>query len=216
MGVTQPVWEVLFPRAMTLISEIQQHGSRNAFWTFGGGTVLMLRYNHRFSKDIDIFVSDPQALGFVNPRLSDVAESLTNEYVEAANFVKLYFPEGEIDFVAAPNLTRAPFESAVVMGYEVRLETSVEIIAKKLWHRGHAITGRDIFDFALVAEKDPAGLLGEAPFMVRHAETIHDHLETRKEPLRAQFNAVDALDFHPDFDASCAVLLAMLEKMRRQ
>jgi hypothetical protein len=29
-------------------------------WTFGGGTVLMLGFDHRFSKDIDLFVPDPQ------------------------------------------------------------------------------------------------------------------------------------------------------------
>ena len=102
------------------------------------------------------------------------------------------------------------------MGYDVRLETSVEIIAKKLWHRGHAITGRDIFDFALVAEKDPAGLFREAQFMVRHAETVHNHLESRKEALRAQFEAVEALDFQPDFDASCDVLHRMLKKMQQK
>jgi len=39
-------------------------------WTFGGGTVLMLRLAHRQSKDIDLFVPDPQYLGYVNPRLS--------------------------------------------------------------------------------------------------------------------------------------------------
>jgi hypothetical protein len=58
------------------------------------------------------------------------------------------------------------------MGKEVRVETSVEIIAKKMWHRGNAITGRDIFDFALVAEKDPDSLIREGQFMVRHAATI--------------------------------------------
>ncbi|WP_306620357.1 nucleotidyl transferase AbiEii/AbiGii toxin family protein [Massilia scottii] len=100
-------WETLFSRALVLIGEIAKQGCDNPFWTFGGGTVLMLRYGHRFSKDIDIFVPDPQSLGFVTPRLSDVAESITGDYVEAANYVKLYLPEGEIDFVATPNLTGA-------------------------------------------------------------------------------------------------------------
>jgi predicted nucleotidyltransferase component of viral defense system len=35
----------------------------NAHWTFGGGTILMLRYDHRFSKDIDLFVPDPNTSG---------------------------------------------------------------------------------------------------------------------------------------------------------
>ena len=38
------------------MDEIAQHGIAQPFWTFGGGTVLMLRYRHRFSKDVDIFV----------------------------------------------------------------------------------------------------------------------------------------------------------------
>jgi hypothetical protein len=75
-----------------------------------GGTVLMFRYHHRKSKDIDIFVPDPQYLGYVTPRLSDLAMEIASDYVEAAGYVKLIRTEGEIDFVASPNLTRQPFE----------------------------------------------------------------------------------------------------------
>jgi len=63
----QETWKVLFGHALSLIDDVLQHGTKNLYWTFGGGTVLMLRHNHRFSKDIDIFVPDPQALGFVTP-----------------------------------------------------------------------------------------------------------------------------------------------------
>jgi hypothetical protein len=85
-------WESLFPRAMFLIDDIQEHGGlSNPFWTLGGGTVLMFRYEHRLSKDIDIFVPDPQYLGFVTPRLSDTAADLTDDYKEmAGSFVKLH------------------------------------------------------------------------------------------------------------------------------
>ncbi|RBB42422.1 hypothetical protein DPV79_04275 [Burkholderia reimsis] len=38
---------------MTLVDEICKHGTSNPFWTFGGGTVLMLRHGHRVSKDVD-------------------------------------------------------------------------------------------------------------------------------------------------------------------
>ncbi|WP_244106535.1 nucleotidyl transferase AbiEii/AbiGii toxin family protein [Burkholderia anthina] len=53
-------WQGLFRHALTLIDEIRKHGTARPFWTFGGGTVLMLRHGHRVSKDIDIFVPDPQ------------------------------------------------------------------------------------------------------------------------------------------------------------
>lgn len=38
-----------------------------------------VRQAHRFSKDIDIFIPDPQSLGFATPRLSDIAESITTD-----------------------------------------------------------------------------------------------------------------------------------------
>lgn len=173
----------------------------------------MLRYGHRFSKDIDIFVPDPQSPGFVTPRLSDVAESITNDYVEAAGYVKLYLPEGEIDFVAAPNLTTPGFAIETVMGVPVRVETSVEIIAKKMWHRGHHITGRDIFDFALIAAHEPEGLMQANQFMTRHATALHQQLDERYGPLKLQFDAVDALDFHPSFDQACHTLKTTLAAM---
>ena len=63
--------------ALTVIDDMAKRGGiKDPFWTFGGGTVLMLRYEHRKSKDIDIFVPDPQYLGFATPRLSDVAAKL--------------------------------------------------------------------------------------------------------------------------------------------
>lgn len=41
---------------------------QDVHWTFGGGPVLMLRIAHRQAKDIDLFVPDPQYLGYVNLR----------------------------------------------------------------------------------------------------------------------------------------------------
>lgn len=207
------IWETLFIQALKVISEIAKHGREDPFWTFGGGTVLMLRYGHRFSKDIDIFVPDPQSLGFVTPRLSDVAESVTTDYVEAAGYVKLYLPEGEIDFVAAPNLTFPGFVLETVLGHQVRVETSVEIIAKKMWHRGDRITGRDIFDYALIAEREPEVLMPAREFMIRHAAAVFQQLDDRYVQLKQQFDAVDAIGFHPTFDQACDTLRNSLTAM---
>lgn len=44
-------WQLLLKHAFTLIDEICKHGGiKQPIWTFGGGTVLMLRHNHRLSK----------------------------------------------------------------------------------------------------------------------------------------------------------------------
>jgi hypothetical protein len=107
-------WQGLLVHASHLIDEIRAHGIDDPYWTFGSGTVLMLRYRHRRSKDIDIFVPDPQYLGYVSPRLSEVAEAITADCVEGASFVKPIRPEGEIDFVASPDLTATPFEMTLL------------------------------------------------------------------------------------------------------
>ena len=61
-------WRGLWHPASSLMTHLEAV-TRNPQWTFGGGTVLMLRFDHRLSKDIDLFVPDPQYLGHVNPRL---------------------------------------------------------------------------------------------------------------------------------------------------
>ena len=197
-------WRGLLQHAFSLVDEIALHGLPQPFWTFGGGTVLMLRYRHRFSKDVDIFVPDPQYLGFVSPRLSDLAESITHDYVEGPGYVKLLRPEGEIDFVASPNLTEAPFEMWSLLGREIRVETAAEIVAKKLWHRGDRATARDLFDLSLVIEREPDALQVAAPFLSRHAKEFVAQLASRRTVLQAQFAAIDTLDYRPTFDEAFA------------
>ncbi len=68
------VWETLFRRALVLIDSAMASGAVLRHWSFGGGTVLMRRHRHRFSKDIDIFVPDPQCLPYLSPRLNPTAE----------------------------------------------------------------------------------------------------------------------------------------------
>ena len=76
------IWETLFQRALVLIDSARASGAELTDWSFGGGTVLMRRHKHRFSKDIDIFIPDPQYLGYLSPRLNERAEALTTDYVE--------------------------------------------------------------------------------------------------------------------------------------
>lgn len=37
-------WKVLFGHALSLIDDVLRHGTTDLYWTFGGGTVLMLRH----------------------------------------------------------------------------------------------------------------------------------------------------------------------------
>lgn len=219
LSTTQPddlpqgIWQTLLPHAFTLIDEIALRGMADPFWTFGGGTVLMLRHQHRLSKDIDIFVPDPQYLGYVSPRLSDAAECVSADYVEGPGYVKLLRPEGEIDFVASPNLTAQPFEEWTLLGRKVRVGTSAEIVAKKLWHRGDRATARDLFDLALVIEREPDALTTAAPYLTRHREAFLSQLKQRRAVLSAQFEAIDTLKYQPRYDEAAQQVNKFLSKI---
>ena len=52
------VWAELFTAALSLMAHLESQ-VRKPYWTFGGGTVSMLRIGHRQNKDIELFVPDP-------------------------------------------------------------------------------------------------------------------------------------------------------------
>lgn len=91
----EAVWPVLLGRALELIDRAQEFAEQEVSWSFGGGTVLMLRLNHRHSKDVDIFLADPQLLGMFSPRLSSHAEAATQNYDESSSHVKLFLTRGK-------------------------------------------------------------------------------------------------------------------------
>lgn len=108
--------------------------------------------------------------------------------------------EGEIDFVASNNLTDEPFEVWCLLGRTVRVKSSAEIVAKKLWHRGDRATARDLFDLALVIEREPQALASAGQYLTRHREAFLFQIEERRSVLEQQFNAIDRLDYHASYN----------------
>ena len=81
------------------------------------------------------------------------------------------------------------------------------------WRRGDRITGRDILDFALIAEREPNVLMPARAFMTRHAAEVFLQLDVRYDQLKQQFDAVDVLNYHPSFDQACQILRQTLGAM---
>ena len=192
-------WAALFEAALTLTDHLGTVIA-NPRWSFGGGTVIMLRLNHRLSRDIDLFVPDPQYLGHVTPRLCDVAETLTTEYVEAAEYVKLLLPAGEIDVVVGEPLTGTPWEVIEHRGRRLPVETNAEIVAKKMYHRGNQAKARDLFDLCAVADLDPEAIDAAAPFFTRHGDAFIAQLKANAGYLEEDFAQIRRIDYHRPFD----------------
>lgn len=208
------VWARLFPRALELMSHLEREVP-GAPWTFGGGTVLMLRLAHRQSKDIDLFVPDPQYLGYVDPRLSDAAEDISTDYEEAAEFIKLFLPGGEIDVIVGAPLTDVPHETIDYRGRRIRVETSAEIIAKKMWHRGDRAKARDLFDLCAVATGEPEQLRPARPFLARHGAAFLRALKKREDVLRREFAEIDVIGDAMHFDECLQLAESIIKPILR-
>lgn len=200
------IWETLFQRALVLIESARKSGAEPTGWSFGGGTVLMRRHRHRFSKDVDIFVPDPQYFGYLSPRLNDTAEAMTRDYVEGAMFLKLQFPEGEIDFIASAPLTSRPTEVETLFGVDVAVETSTEIAAKKIWHRASEFKARDILDIALIAEKEPSALEEIRPVIRDRRDTILARIASADANLRDDFAQLELIEYRRSYDECVAIV----------
>lgn len=205
------IWEKLFERALEIIDLADPSVFRPDRWSFGGGTVLMRRYRHRVSKDIDIFVSDPQYLGYVSPRLNDAVGALVPRHLEQANFLKLYFAEGEIDFVVSLPLTRRPTVAESIFGRQVRVETSREILAKKINYRAAGFTARDLLDFSLIVENEPAALKELRPLMREKREIIFERIAAADVILRKTFAELEVLEYKRTYDACLGIVRQALE-----
>ncbi len=154
---TRDTWRELIRPALQVVDSLKHNGYGDLDFRLGGGTVLMLRFDHRISKDIDIFTHDAQALGFLSPRLNDVAERLATSYEEQSNAVKLVLQAGDVDFIVAGSvIPDAPTEPMDVEGTVIMLEATCEILAKKLLFRADSFKPRDVFDMAAALALDPA------------------------------------------------------------
>jgi Nucleotidyl transferase AbiEii toxin, Type IV TA system len=160
----QPGWARLFRIACALIRQVNSEQKFIDHWTVGGGTALMLQIDHRESRDIDIFLNDPQLLPFLDPQKRDFQFEVLPSASEGdgARFLKFAFDEiGEIDFIVADEMTASPTKQVTVEGETVLLDTIPEIITKKIHYRGASIRPRDIFDIAAAGEQHASSIISE-------------------------------------------------------
>jgi hypothetical protein len=167
-----PTWPTLLDAALALLADVERRTGAPVDWALGGGTVLMLHYAHRTSRDIDVFLKDPQALTFLSPRLSERAAAVARDHVEASNFVKLACADGEIDFIVAPDLTERPRGRRALGGREIVVESPVEIVVKKAFYRAADLRVRDLFDLAVVIDRERAALDRAAAVLVSKREVL--------------------------------------------
>lgn len=152
-------WRNLEQIALSIVADVQTFADSVFQPKLGGGTRLMLALDHRISHDIDLFIRDPQWIGYITPRLNDRVEEVVADYEEAADHLKLNLPEGEIDFIVRGSLLNLPDDVSDETVFP--LEPVAEVLAKKLFYRGSLLAPRDLFDWWAIETLEP-GLVPRA------------------------------------------------------
>jgi hypothetical protein len=146
--------------ALRVIDSLVDNGYGQLAFRLGGGTVLMFRFDHRISKDIDVFTDDAQALSYLSPRLNDLTAAAAAQYEEHPNVVKLLLAAGDVNFtVAAPVLAASPCETIEFDGRQIACDPTAEILAKKLLYRTDSFKARDVFDMSAALSLDPVSAM---------------------------------------------------------
>jgi hypothetical protein len=146
-------WRQLEITALAVISAAERASGQRMQPVMGGGTRLMLALRHRISDDIDLFIRDPQWIGYLTPRLNDDVGQGTVAYDESSDFLKLRYPSGEVDFIVRMSLLGGEPQPSDMSVFP--LEPVSEVLAKKLFYRGWALTARDLFDWWAIRELMP-------------------------------------------------------------
>ena len=115
--------------------------------------------------------------------------------------------------MASPNLTLPGYELETIQQRSIRLETDVEIIAKKMWHRGDQAKARDLFDLSLVIERSENYLGPAEKFLTKHRAPFLKQLTERESILRVQLSEIDVLEYQPSYDHCVSQVTTFLQSL---
>lgn len=194
-------WKSLLRIFFPIIDEVVRERGVRFPIQIGGGSMLLRRYRHRKSRDLDLFVSDVRLARWCSPRFSETAADLFADYGEEATATKLVTGMQEVDIIAAaPIVLDDAVEPAVFLGRDVLIERPREILAKKIVYRGRTFQPRDVFDLACVAYAEPDEIAAVQPWLsLTHLDDLDARL-SEIEPILGK-EIADKVDPYPEFEA---------------
>ncbi|MDE3260411.1 MAG: nucleotidyl transferase AbiEii/AbiGii toxin family protein [Acidobacteriota bacterium] len=132
----------------------------------GGGTVLIARWHHRWTHDLDFFT---EASSFQRLYQHQVAferdlwalGGIRSVGVRSGTALIVFEDGGEISIATTPGFTSDRRSPDTVRKTSVALESSAEILAKKIGGRilgNNTFVPRDLYDLVMARQCEPAAL----------------------------------------------------------
>ena len=193
-------WKQLLAPCFAVIDAVVEERGVPFPIQIGGGSMLLRRYGHRKSKDLDLFVTDTRLVRWCSPRFNDIAADLFPDYGEEATAVSLIWGMQEIDIIAAaPVILDDATELVVLGGRQVLVERPREILAKKVVYRGRLFQPRDVFDLACVALAEPEEAAAVLPWLsLTHVADLEARLDEIEPSLLVELSA--KVESYPEFE----------------
>lgn len=146
------------PQAKMLEYAIQALKEVNVYEqaSFGGGTALSAYYwNHRYSTDIDIFLTTSGSL----PQLRTAIQKMNicEDIRFPGNYLEVLISDTEkIQFFETrPRMPQGRILTSIWDFDDIYIEGIEEILVKKIYYRAHKGNTRDIFDIAVGLSNNP-------------------------------------------------------------
>lgn len=124
--------------------------------SLGGGTALSAYYwKHRYSTDIDIFLTTSGSLPSLRVALQKM--NISDDIRFPGNYLEILISETEkIQFFETrPRMPQNRILTSLWNFNDVYIEGIEEILVKKIYYRAHKGNTRDIFDIAVGLSKNP-------------------------------------------------------------
>ncbi len=124
--------------------------------SLGGGTALSAYYwNHRYSTDIDIFLSTSGKLPEL--RVAFQKMNISDNIRFPGNYLEILISDTEkIQFFETrPKMPQGCIQTSIWDFNDIYIEGIEEILVKKIYYRAHKGNTRDIFDIAVGLSKNP-------------------------------------------------------------
>jgi hypothetical protein len=210
-GPHNDAWKELLPSCFSVVDEVIRDRKVEFPIRIGGGSMLLRRYRHRKSRDLDLFVTDAQLVRWCSPRFNEAAADLFPDYGEEAAAVKLVTGMQEIDIIAAaPIILDGAVEEVELGGRQAFVELPREIIAKKVVYRGRNFQTRDVFDLACVATAEPEEVAAVLPGLTfGHLGDLDARLKEIEPVLEKEL--ADKVDAYPEFEPVVKECLAIAQ-----
>ena len=124
--------------------------------SFGGGTALSAYYwNHRYSTDVDIFLTTSGSLPLLRAAIQKM--NISDDIRFPGNYLEILISDTEkIQFFETkPKMPQGRILTSIWGFNDIYIEGIEEILVKKIYYRAHKGNTRDIFDIAVGVSKIP-------------------------------------------------------------